>query len=270
LKGFAHRFQVQPRQRVRLKNHDPDFTADWKDKKAGVQELEKHACKLEDLQYRLYAENKRSILIVLQGPDASGKDGTIRRVMSALNPQSCHVVPFKAPSQRELAHDYLWRIHHHVPARGEIVIFNRSHYEDVLVPRVRRLVPKRVWTRRYQEINRFEKYLSDNGTTILKFFLHISKDEQKKRLENRLHDSRKRWKMDPADLAERKLWDSYLKANQDLLGHCTTPWAPWFIVPANKKWFRNLVVSRILVETLERMNPKFPRPAPGLNRLKVV
>jgi len=270
VKGFAHRFQVQPGERIRLGRIDPDYTGDWKDKDAAKKELEKLLKKLEDLQYRLFAENRRSVLIVLQAMDAGGKDGTIRHVMSGFDPQSCRAIPFKQPSRLELAHDYLWRIHKQVPAKGEVVIFNRSHYEDILVVRVHNLVPRALWSRRFDEINRFEKYLSDNGTTVLKFFLHISKAEQKKRLEKRLTDPNRKWKIEPADIHERKKWMAYVRAYEDALSKCSTPWAPWFIIPANKKWFRNLAVSRILADTLEKMDPKFPKPSPGIEKLRVV
>jgi len=193
--------------------------------------------------------------------DASGKDGTIRHVMYGVNPQVCSVTSFKAPTSEELDHDFLWRIHNAVPPRGEIGIFNRSHYEDVLIVRVHDLVPKTVWSARYEQINDFEKMLSKNNVTILKFFLHISKDEQKERLQERLNDPTKNWKMNPEDLKERELWDDYQKAYEVAIEKCSTKYAPWYIIPANKKWFRNIAVSEIIIETLENLKMKFPKPA---------
>ena len=224
--------------------------------------------RLDELQYTLYAEGKRSVLMVLQGMDTSGKDGTIRHVMSGASPQSCKVTSFKVPSSHELAHDFLWRIHQAAPEKGQIMIFNRSHYEDVLVVRVHDLVPKKVWEERYDEINRFEKYLTENGTTILKFFLHISKEEQKERIQARLADPAKHWKLSEADLKEREYWDDYIDAYEDALTKCSTKYAPWYIIPANHKWFRTLAVSKILVEALEKMNPKYPTSELDINRMK--
>jgi PPK2 family polyphosphate:nucleotide phosphotransferase len=222
-----------------------------------------------DLAYRLYAENRRSVLLVLQGMDTSGKDGTIRTVTSGVNPQSCQVVPFKQPSAEELDHDFLWRIHQAVPRRGNIGIFNRSHYEDVLVVRVHKLVPEAQWHKRYDQINAFEELLVEGGITLLKCFLHVSKDEQKKRLQARLDDPDKRWKFNHGDLDERKLWDDYQRAYEDALTRCNTAHAPWYIVPADRKWYRNLVVSQILREALEKLNPKFPPSAEGLDGIVV-
>src|SRR5664280_365540 len=230
--------------------------------------MAKTTARLDELQYMLYAEGKRSVLLVLQGMDTSGKDGTIRHVMSGASPQSCKVTSFKQPTSRELAHDFLWRIHKAVPEKGNIGIFNRSHYEDVLVVRVHKLVPKSVWSERYDEINRFDKYLTENGTTILKFFLHISKDEQKRRIEERIANPNKHWKLSEADLKEREFWDDYTEAYEDAIHNCNTKHAPWFIIPADHKWFRNLAVSRILVETLEKMDPKYPTPELDIARMK--
>ncbi|WP_457637706.1 polyphosphate kinase 2 family protein [Oceanithermus sp.] len=228
-------------------------------KKAARKELKKLGKRLSELQARLYAEGRRSLLIVLQGMDTAGKDGTIRHVFRMVNPQGVRVTSFKKPTARELAHDYLWRVHRSVPARGEIGIFNRSHYEDVLVVRVHNLVPPEVWGRRYDHINAFEKLLADEGTRIVKFFLHISKEEQKRRLEARLANPEKHWKFNPADLAERKLWDDYQEAYRVALERTSTAYAPWYAVPADRKWQRNLIVGRVLLETLEQMNPRFPR-----------
>jgi PPK2 family polyphosphate:nucleotide phosphotransferase len=257
---LTRRLMVRPGSKVKLKDWDADFTAGYKSKKQAETTVEKSTQRLAELQHRLYAEAKRSLLIVLQAMDAGGKDGTIRHVMSGVNPQGCRVTSFKGPSVEELSHDYLWRIHQAVPRKGEIGIFNRSHYEDVLIVRVHDLVPKSLWASRYDQINAFEKILSDNGVHILKFFLHISKDEQLRRFKERLEDPTKNWKADPSDFEERKYWDDYFRAYQDLMGLCSTPWAPWFIIPSNKKWFRNLAVSQIIVEHLQLMDMKFPEP----------
>jgi PPK2 family polyphosphate:nucleotide phosphotransferase len=266
---FDKRFRVKPNARVRLEDFDPNDTAGFEKGNKTDAHLEKNIARMDELQYRLYAESRRALLIVLQGMDASGKDGTVRHVMSGLNPQGCCVTSFKVPSAEEAKHDFLWRIHQAVPAHGDIGIFNRSHYEDVLVVRVHKLVPKAVWSARYDEINTFEKLLGENGVTILKFFLHISKQEQKERLEERLKDPNRNWKIGPADLKERERWGDYVKAYEAALSRCSTPAAPWFVIPSNKKWFRNLAVSQIIVETLERMNPKFPKAAFDISKLKV-
>jgi len=266
---LGKRFMVAPHTRLKLGEFDPDDTAGFEKGDKAHARLEKNITRMEDLQYRLYAESRRALLIILQGMDASGKDGTVRHVMSGLNPQGCRVTSFKVPSAEEAGHDFLWRIHKAVPAHGEIGIFNRSHYEDVLVVRVHELVPKSVWSARYDQINAFEKLLTENGVTILKFFLHISKQEQKERLEARLEDSSRNWKISPADLKERKLWNDYVKAYEAVLSRCSTSAIPWFVIPSNKKWFRNLAVSQIIVETLERMNPQFPKPAFDITKLKV-
>lgn len=214
---------------------------------------------LFSLQERLWAEGTRSLLVVLQALDTGGKDGTIRKVFGNLNPQGCRVTAFKKPNANELAHDYLWRVHAAMPRRGEIGIFNRSHYEDVLVVRVHDLVPRAVWDKRYDQINAFEKMLTEEGTTIVKFFLHISKDEQKKRLQARLEDPTKHWKFNPDDLAERALWGKYQEAYQDVLNRTSTDWAPWYVIPANTKWYRNVIVARIAHHTLQALNPQIPQ-----------
>jgi PPK2 family polyphosphate:nucleotide phosphotransferase len=207
--------------------------------------------------------------VVLQATDAAGKDGVVRHVLSGLNPQGCDVTSFKVPSTIERQHDFLWRIHQAVPAFGSIGVFNRSHYEDVLVVRVHHLAPRHVWSARYDQINAFEKLMSDNGVTILKFFLHISKAEQKQRLEARLDDPIRNWKISPADFKERRRWNDYVEAYEAVLNRCSSSVTPWYVIPSNKKWFRNLAVSQIIVETLERMNPKFPKPSFDLLRIKV-
>ena len=266
---FSKRFMVAPHTRSKLDGFDPDDTAGFEKGDKAHARLEENISRMEDLQYRLYAESRRALLVILQGMDASGKDGTVRHVMSGLNPQGCRVTSFKVPSAEEAGHDFLWRIHRAVPAHGEIGIFNRSHYEDVLVVRVHQLVSKSVWSARYDQINTFEKLLEENGVTILKFFLHISKQEQKERLEARLEDSTRNWKISPADLKERERWGDYVKAYETVLSQCSTSAIPWFVIPSNKKWFRNLAVSQIIVETLKRMNPKFPKPAFDISKLKV-
>ena len=266
---LGKRFIVAWHTRLRLGEFDPDDTAGLNKGDKIHARLEKNIARMEDLQYRLYAESRRALLIVLQGMDASGKDGTVRHVMSGLNPQGCRVTSFKEPSTEEAGHDFLWRIHKAMPAHGQIGIFNRSHYEDVLIVRVHQLVPRSVWSARYDQINEFETLMTKNGVTILKFFLHISKEEQKQRFEARLDDPTRNWKFNPADIKERKRWDDYVKAYEAALSRCSTTAAPWFVIPSNKKWFRNLAVSQIIVETLERMNPRFPKPSFDISKLKV-
>ena len=257
---YRERFSVKPGKNHRLADHDPDETADIKQKADAASKTLELVERLDNLQPVLYAEHKRALLIVLQGMDASGKDGTIRHVMSGVNPQGCSVTAFKQPSQKELDHDFLWRVHQAVPGRGMVGIFNRSHYEDVLVVRVHDLVPRAVWSQRYDQINAFEKILAGNDVILLKFFLHISKDEQKRRLEARKDIPEKSWKISPADEAERRYWDAYQKAYEDVLRKCSKKHAPWYVIPANKKWFRNLAVSQIVVETLEDLHLKYPKP----------
>jgi len=226
--------------------------------------------KLFDLQRRLWAESSRALLIVLQAMDAAGKDGTIRHVFSGVNPQGVRVTSYKAPNERELSQDYLWRVHANTPARGEIGIFNRSHYEDVLAVRVRQLVPARQWRRRYRHIREFERLLADEGTTIVKIFLHISGDEQRQRLQARLDDPTKRWKFRAGDLDDRKLWNDYRDAYEDTIMETNTRYAPWYVVPADRKWVRNVAVSKILVHTLEEMAPKYPEPEANLDGVTVI
>jgi len=231
---------------------------------------EENLRKISDLQYRLYAENKQALLVVLQGIDAAGKDGAIRKVFSVLNPQGTRVRSFKVPTERERSHDFLWRIHKNVPRHGEVGIFNRSHYEDVLVVRVKNLAPEPVWRARYEQINQFESLLHASGTRVLKFFLYIDADEQKARFQSRLDDPEKQWKFSKADLEERKNWDAYIEAFQDALTHCSTETAPWHVVPGNRKWVRNWVVSEITRKTLEDMNPQIPPAEKGIAKLKIV
>lgn len=215
---------------------------------------------LAGLQDRLWAEARRSVLVVLQAMDAGGKDGTIKHVFRGVNPQGCRVQSFKEPTHLELAHDFLWRVHRAAPRAGEIGIFNRSHYEDVLITRVRGLISEKVWTERYELINAFEALLAHGGTTVVKLFLHISKAEQRKRFDSRLHEPRKRWKFQPSDLAERERWDAYQEAYADALTATSTDTAPWYVIPADRKWYRNWAVSRVLIDTLDRIDPQYPEP----------
>ena len=260
---------IAPGKTVRLSDFDPRYRPRGLTKAAARAEVIANLPLIDELVYRLYAESRRALLLVLQGMDTSGKDGTIRKVMRGINPQCCQVVSFKQPSREELAHDYLWRIHKAVPPRGNVGIFNRSHYEDVLVVRVHGLVPKQKWKRRYDEINQFEKMLVDCDVKIVKIFLHISKDEQRKRLLARLKDPNRRWKFSRHDVAERELWDKYQRAYEDALTRCNTKHAPWHIVPADRKWYRNLVVSRLVLRALERMQPQFPPAEPGIEAIEI-
>lgn len=249
--------RVTPGSRIHLASLDPRATHGW-DKERGEPELERQLARLADLQDRFWAESKRSVLVVLQGIDAAGKDGTINKVMEAFNPQGCPVTSFKVPSSEELAHDYLWRVHKAVPRKGEIGIFNRSHYEDVLVVRVHGIVPKAVWSKRYAEINAFERHLADNGTTIVKCFLSIDRDEQRQRFQERFDDPTKRWKFSMGDLEERKRWDDYQAAFDEALSKTSTGQAPWYVIPANRNWFRNLAVATILADTIAALKPAYP------------
>jgi PPK2 family polyphosphate:nucleotide phosphotransferase len=258
---------VEPGTKVNLKDFDPDYTGKFKNEQETLEELNKLKDKLFDLQQLMYADNRYALLLVIQAMDAGGKDGLIRSVMATFNPQGCTVVPFKVPSEEERDHDYLWRIHKVLPRKGEIAIFNRSHYEDVLVVRVHDFVPKEVWKARYDQINDFEKYLYENNVIIRKFYLHISKKEQEERMMKRLLDPKKNWKFSAGDLKERNYWGDYMGAFEDVLSRCSTKQAPWYIVPADKKWYRNLVVARVLVETLESLNMKWPEPTPEVKEL---
>jgi PPK2 family polyphosphate:nucleotide phosphotransferase len=263
------RYRIEPGISVSLAAIDPDETEHYTKKKDVTKELEKQRRRIQKLQERLYAENERGMLIVLQAMDTGGKDGTIKHVFSGVNPQGCRVSSFKAPSAEEANHDFLWRYHKSAPAKGRIGIFNRSHYEDVLVVRVKNMVPQEVWRARYELINDFERGLTANGVIVLKFFLHISKDEQKKRLQRRLDDPDKRWKFSSNDIKERAYWDAYQRAFEDALGSCSTEHAPWYVVPANKKWYRNLVVARTIADTLEAMHPRYPPAEEGLEKVKI-
>ncbi len=257
-------YRVEPGRRVELDAWDPGDRSWFEDgKKKGVRELSELRERLDELQALLYAEHRHKVLVVLQAMDAGGKDGTIRSVFDGVNPQGVKVTSFKVPTPLELDHDYLWRVHRHTPGRGEVAIFNRSHYEDVLVTRVHGLVDEAVCRRRYAHINDFERLLAEEGTTILKFFLHIDLDEQKERLQERLDDPRKRWKFRQGDVEERKLWGDYMRAYEDAISATSTEWAPWHIVPANHNWYRNLYVVRTLVDALEALDMRYPDPEEG-------
>lgn len=261
---------IRPGTQLRLDAIDAASTAGFRGGKAAA-ELVLSALneRLEVLQEMLHIDGRRRLLVVLQGTDTSGKDGTIRRVFEGVNPLGVRVASFKAPSAEELARDFLWRVHRHVPGNGEITIFNRSHYEDVLVVRVRGLVPETVWQKRYDQINDFERLLVESGTTILKFFLHISAEEQAKRLRTRIQDPTKRWKFNAHDLEERALWLDYQKAYEVMLERTSTRWAPWWLVPADRKWLRNLFISQVLVDTLDGFSLSYPPGEPGIEKLKI-
>jgi PPK2 family polyphosphate:nucleotide phosphotransferase len=261
LKDFSRNFRVGIRKgRISLDDYDPDDTSSYKgSKKKGLKEVKKLRDELEELQKLLYAEQKHKVLIVLQAMDAAGKDSTINLLFEGVSPAGVRVADFKTPSEEEKAHDFLWRVHKDVPQNGEIVIFNRSHYESVLVERVHRLVPKNVWRERYSEINDFERMLHNEGTLILKFYLHISKKEQKKRLEERQEERTKEWKLSTSDIPERKLWRKYMTAYEDAIGRTSTPWAPWFVVPSDHKWFRDLIIGSAIVVHLKDLKMKYPK-----------
>lgn len=259
----------EPGESVELAKIDPrQMQGEW-DKDSAHKQIKKNTKQSRDLAHRLYAENRRSLLLVLQGMDTSGKDGTIRTVTTGINPQSFQITPFKQPSVLEMDHDFLWRIHQAVPKRGNIGVFNRSHYEDVLVVRVRKLAPDWVWQARYDRINDFERMLTDGAVKIVKCFLHISKEEQRERLQARLDNPDKRWKFSKNDLPERKRWEDYQEAYEAALTRCNTEHAPWHVIPSDRKWYRNLVVSQLLLQTLEEMNPQFPPAEEGLDGIVV-
>ena len=267
MKHLSEELLVHPGSRIKLTELDAGQTHGVS-KEAGERQLKKNLDRLSVLQYLLYAESRRSLLVVLQGIDAGGKDGTVRHVMSGLNPQGVKVTAFKVPEGAEKRHDYLWRVHQAIPEFGQIGIFNRSHYEDVLVVRVHSLVPKTVWSSRYKQINEFEHMLTENNVRMVKFLLYIDKDEQARRFRERIEDKTKNWKFSPADLKEREYWDQYMDAYQDMLHKCSTHCAPWYVIPANKKWFRNLAVSQILCQELEAMKLRFPKPIADLSGIK--
>ena len=260
---------IKPGEFVNLNDYAPDFTGDYEKKGQTKRRLKKLHKQLLKLQELLYAESQHALLIILQGMDTCGKDGTIRRVMAGINVQGCDVVSFKVPSADELSRDFLWRAHRAVPSKGKIGIFNRSHYEDVLVVRVHNLVSEAVWSQRYQQINDFEKMLVESGTVVLKFYLHISKDEQKARLESRISDPTKHWKVEESDVRERAYWDDYMQVYEVMLEKCSTDWAPWHVIPANKKWYRNLVITECIVETLRKLNMKYPEPSVDITKFTI-
>jgi PPK2 family polyphosphate:nucleotide phosphotransferase len=266
---FESDYLVRPGKKFKLSDFPTNDTGPFKEKSEAEPVNRKNKERIHELQDVLYAEAKHALLIVFQSIDAGGKDGAIDYIFSGVNPQGCDVSSFKKPSTLEMSHDFLWRHHLAVPARGMIGIHNRSHYEAVLVERVKHIVPERVWSARYDHINHFERMLADEGVTILKFFLHISKDEQKERLEARLRDPHKNWKFDPGDLVERKLWDEYQAAFDDMLERCSTEHAPWYVVPSDRKWFRNWVLSETIVHTMESLDMKYPPPVAGLDKIVV-
>ena len=267
---MAHRrkYIVEPGKRLSLKKIDPDDKGHHESADAAKEEVEDDRRKLEDLQALFWAEKKHSLLIVLQGMDAGGKDGTVRHVFGAFNPQGTSVTGFKVPTAEEAAHDFLWRIHPHTPALGYIAIFNRSHYEDVLVTRVHGLIGKAELKARYHQIRKFEQLLADNGTAILKFFLHISPEEQLERFAARLEDPRRNWKISESDYSERAYWHKYMTAYEDAISATSTASAPWYVIPSNHKWYRNLAVSRIIVETLEGLKMSYPKPQVDLRDIR--
>lgn len=266
--NFYEEFRIPPGGPVRLAERDPKDTGKDQDKAAALEKTEALKQKMDLLQFRLYAEQKHSLLICLQALDAGGKDGVIRHVIGAMNPQGCHVVSFKQPTSEELAHDFLWRVEHQTPKKGEVVVFNRSHYEDVIVVRVHNLVPQSLWSQRYDQINNFERRLIANDTHILKFYLHISKEEQLKRFKARLENPERQWKISEADYTEREFWQDYQGAYEEALSRCSTKEAPWFVIPADHKWFRDLAVSQIIVETLERLGIQTPKPHVDIAAIK--
>ncbi|MDW8351753.1 MAG: polyphosphate kinase 2 family protein [Anaerolineae bacterium] len=264
------KYKAHPGRPIRLSDFDPEDTSLFDGEKALAKEqLDALNDELEHLQELMYAEHQRKLLVVLQGMDTSGKDGLIRSVFDGVNPQGVKVANFKAPTPAELDHDYLWRIHPHVPGKGEIVIFNRSHYEDVLIVRVQGLAPEAVWRRRYRHIREFERMLADEGVTILKFYLHISKDEQKQRLQARLDDPSKRWKFNVGDLKERARWNDYMQAYEEAINETSTEWAPWYVIPANKKWYRDWVAVNIILDTLRGFKMSYPQPRQDLSHVVI-
>jgi PPK2 family polyphosphate:nucleotide phosphotransferase len=256
--NYSKKFLVAPGERVRLARIDPSYTGKHKVREQALEETQKQVARMDRLQYLLYADATRSLLVVLQALDAGGKDGAVRHLFTGMDPQGTSVFGFKQPSKVEAAHDFLWRAHLHAPAKGEVMIFNRSHYEDVLVVRVHKLVPRSDWSRRYERINEFEKLLAQSGTRILKFYLHISLEEQLARFKQRLDDPTRRWKISEGDYAERERWPKYIDAFQDAMERTSTEHAPWYVIPANRKWFRDLAISQIIADAMEDMGLKTP------------
>jgi PPK2 family polyphosphate:nucleotide phosphotransferase len=266
--NLVERFRIPPGSKVKLRDIEPGYHGKHLTKDDAAAEQQKQLERMGRLQRVLYADHGRSVLIVLQALDAGGKDGTVSHVFSAMNPQGVRVTSFKKPTAEELAHDFLWRIHPHAPARGEIAIFNRSHYEDVLVVRVHDVVPKEVWSKRYDRINEFEKNLVESGTAILKFYLHISPDEQLARFGQRLDDPMRQWKISESDYEERKLWPAYVEAFEEVFHKTSTAHAPWYVIPANHKWFRNLAISCIVADTLDSMGLEMPKPTVNIDDIR--
>jgi PPK2 family polyphosphate:nucleotide phosphotransferase len=263
-------YRIRPGAKVKLADYSADGESELAgDKERGTVQLERLKDDLRLLQRMLYAERRHRLLIVLQGMDGSGKDGTVRNVFSGIDPHGLRVISFKSPTQDELDHDFLWRVHKEAPAKGELVVFNRSHYEDVVAVNVKNLAPRQIWEKRYEHILNFEKLLVDEGTTLLKFFLHISRDEQRRRLQARLENPQKHWKFNPEDLADRRLWPQFSSAYEEVLSRTSTEAAPWYIVPGNRKWYRNAVIASIVRDTLARLELKFPKPAWDLTGVTV-
>ncbi len=258
--NYCKKFIIEPESIVQLKDFDPGYKGKHEKKKSAKREIPKLQQRMDEIQYKLFVEHKQSLLIILQALDAGGKDGVVRHVISSMNPQGCRVISFKEPTEEELSHDFLWRIERQIPKPGEVVIFNRSQYEDVLIARVHNIVPKEVWSKRYEMINEFEQKLISNNTHILKFFLHISKEEQLERFKNRLDDPAKQWKISEADYSERKYWDVYESSYEDVLSKCNTKDSPWFIIPSDHKWFRDLAIAQIIVKTMEKLDIELPEP----------
>ncbi len=265
---FTGKFRVEPGNKINLEEIDARWKPDGMSRDDADEEFRHLTEKLRDLQHLMYAEDKHSLLIVLQGRDAAGKDGTIRHVFGPMNPQGCKVTSFKVPSKIELAHDFLWRCHLAAPGRGKVGIFNRSHYEDVLVVRVHGLVPESIWSKRFEHINAFERLLADNNTTVLKFYLHIDREEQLERFKKRIDNPKKNWKISDSDYSERPHWDAYTEAFEDALSKCSTESAPWFVIPANRKWARNLLIARIVADAMEKLKMRYPEPDVDMNEIR--
>jgi PPK2 family polyphosphate:nucleotide phosphotransferase len=269
MSNYRKKLIVKPGSEIRLKHFDPGYRGRHEAHKSALAEIQDNLQKMDQLQYLMYAENKHSLLIVLQGLDAAGKDGVVRHVLTGMNPEGCVSVNFKEPTKEELAHDFLWRVHPHVPGKGSVAIFNRSHYEDVLVVRVHGLAPEKVWSKRYDQINDFERLIvTENNTTILKFFLHISKEEQLARFKKRLDDPTRQWKISDTDYTERQYWGDYVKAFEDVLNKTSTEHAPWFIIPSDHKWFRDLAISQIIIRQMEAMDMQLPKPTVNLAEIR--
>jgi PPK2 family polyphosphate:nucleotide phosphotransferase len=267
--NYLKKLIVKPDSKIRLKHFDPAYHGKDESRESALPEIQKHIQKMQELQYLMYAERKHSLLIVLQGLDAAGKDGVVRHVLTGMNPSGCVAVNFKQPTANELAHDFLWRVHPHVPGKGSVAIFNRSQYEDVLVARVHNLVPEKVWSKRYDQINDFERLVStENNTTILKFFLHISKQEQLARFKKRLDDPTRQWKISESDYSEREFWNDYTEAFEAVLTKTSTDRAPWFIIPSNHKWFRDLSIAQIITRKMEEMEMQMPKPIANLAAIR--